>query len=243
VTPSATPDGPTVSVIVPVRDGAAYLGDALASVLAQDVAPLEVIVVDDGSTDGSAAVAAAAGPSVRVLAGSFGGAAAARNAGVAAARGDLLAFVDHDDLWAPRRLARQVAALCRAPAVELVLGLTQRFRDEAGARVALGPPAPEPSFGAVLATRRAFELVGPLDAGRAFDEDVDWFLRAREARVPARLDRVLVQHYRRHATNATNRRAADVRAFFEAIRDSIARRRAPDGTVRSLVGWPAEDLP
>lgn len=238
-----TAPAPTVSVVVPVRDGARYLGAALASVLTQDVPPLEVVVVDDGSADASAAIASAAGPSVRVLRGPFSGAAAARNAGVATARGEVLAFLDHDDLWAPRRLARQVATLRREPAVELVLGLTQRFREDAGAHVPLGPPAPEPSFGAALFTRRAFELVGPIDIERAFDEDVDWFLRAREAQLPARLDRVLVQHYRRHATNATHHRAADVRAFFEVLRDSIARRRSPDGAVRALSGWPADDPP
>ncbi len=231
-----------VSVVVPVRDGARYLGAALASVLAQDPSPLEVIVADDGSTDASAAIATAAGPTVRVLRGPFGGAAAARNAGIVAASGTLLAFIDHDDLWVPGRIASQLRAFQRTPGVELVLGLTQRVRDEAGVLVPLGPPAPEPSFGAALVTRRAFELVGPLDASRAFDEDVDWFLRAREVNVPARLDRVLVQLYRRHATNATRERARDVRAFFEVLRDSIARRRTPDGAVAALAGWPPEVL-
>jgi glycosyltransferase involved in cell wall biosynthesis len=228
-----------VSVVVPVKDGERFLGGALASVLGQSPAPDEVVVVLDRTTDGSAEVARRAGPRVRVLAGAFGGAAAARNAGVAASRGDLLAFVDHDDLWTPGRLARQRDLLDRAPAVDLVLGLTQRFRDEGGARETLGPPAAEPSLGAALVRRAALDLVGPFDETRAFDEDVDWFLRAREARVPARLDPSLAQLYRRHETNATNRRREDVRGFFAALRDSIARRRGPDGAVRALSGWPA----
>jgi glycosyltransferase involved in cell wall biosynthesis len=228
-----------VSVVVPVRDGERFLGAALASVLEQRPPPAEVVVVLDRSTDGSAGVASRAGPRVRTLAGAFGGAAAARNAGVAEARGRLLAFLDHDDLWTPGRLARQVDVLSRAPAVDVVLGLTQRFRDVGGARVPLGPPAAEPSLGAALLTREAIRRVGPFDEARAYDEDVDWFLRAREAGVPARLDAALAQLYRRHEANATNRRKADVRGFFEALRDSIARRRGEDGSVRALAGWPA----
>jgi glycosyltransferase involved in cell wall biosynthesis len=234
---------PRVSVVVPVRNGAAYLAQALASVLGQVPAPFEVIVVDVGSTDDTAAIAARAGPPVRVLSGRFGGAAAARNAGVAVARGELLAFIDHDDLWVPGRLARQLETLARAPAVDLVLGLTQRVREVGGELVPLRPPAAEPSLGALLVLRSAFDRVGPLDETRPFDEDVDWFLRAREAGVPARLDRELAQVYRRHATNGTNHRAADIRAFFHCLRDSIARRRGEDGSVRALSGWPLDDGP
>ncbi|MFO0934683.1 MAG: glycosyltransferase family A protein [Planctomycetota bacterium] len=232
---------PRVSVVMPVRDGAAYLAAAIESVLAQDVPPHEVIVVDDGSTDGSGAIAARAGGPVRVLAGRFGGAAAARNAGVAASSGDVLAFLDHDDLWTAGRLGPQLAALAREPRVELVLGLTQRVRGDGGVLAPLGPPAAEMSLGAALLTRTVFDRIGPLDTARRFDEDVDWFLRAREAGVAARLHPVLVQLYRRHATNATRDRAGDVRSFFAVLRDSLARRRAADGTVRALPEWPAPE--
>ena len=230
---------PRVSVVVPVRDGARYLAAALESLRAQDEAPFEVVVADDGSSDESAAIARAAG--ARVVAGPFGGAAAARNAGVAAANGDVLGFLDHDDLWEKDALRGRLDALVRAPAVEVVLGLTQRVREEGTALVPLGPPAPEMSLGAALVTRAAFARVGPFDAARRFDEDVDWFLRAREAAVPARLHPALVQVYRRHATNATLAREADVRAFFGVIRDSLARRRGADGRVRMLPDWPARD--
>jgi glycosyltransferase involved in cell wall biosynthesis len=235
--------GRRVSVVVPVRDGAEFLAAALKSVLAQDEPPAEVVVVDDGSTDDSAAVAARAGPGVRVLRGRYGGAAAARNAGVRASSGDVLAFVDHDDLWTAGRLGRQLETLARAPAVDLVLGLTQRVRDEAGTLVPLGPPAAEMSLGGALFTRAAYDRVGPFDEARRFDEDVDWFLRAREAGVSARLHPELVQLYRRHARNATNDRTQDVRAFLAAIRDSVARRRGADGSVRSLPDWPPREAP
>ena len=238
-----TARSPRVSVVVPVHDGAEFLAAALASVLSQDEEPAEVIVVDDASTDDSAAIAARASPRVRVVQGRFGGAAAARNAGVRASSGEVLAFVDHDDLWTAGRLAGQLRALARAPAAGLVLGLTQRVRDEGGTLVPLGPPAPEMSLGAALVTRPTLDRVGPFDEARPFDEDVDWFLRAREAGIAARLHPELAQLYRRHANNATNRRREDVRAFFEVLRDSVARRRGGDGAVRALPAWPAPDSP
>src|SRR4051812_49232056 len=100
---------PRVSTVIPCFNGAAYLGDALASVLSQDFTDVEAIVCDDGSTDGSRDVARGLGARVRVVAQDHRGAAAARNLGVSHARGELLAFLDADDLWTPGRLAALVA--------------------------------------------------------------------------------------------------------------------------------------
>jgi glycosyltransferase involved in cell wall biosynthesis len=104
---------PRVSVILPAYNAAASLPAALRSVLGQSLQEIEVIVADDGSCDGTAAVAAAlalADPRVRVLPGGRNqGAAAARNRAMAAARGDWLALLDADDGFAPDRLARLVA--------------------------------------------------------------------------------------------------------------------------------------
>jgi len=104
---------PLVSVVTPVWNAAATLGAAVASVRAQSLGDWEMILVDDGSTDGSRALArglAAADPRLRVLArADNGGAAAARNDGIRAARGRLIAFLDADDRWYPDKLARQTA--------------------------------------------------------------------------------------------------------------------------------------
>lgn len=106
-------DGPTVSVIIPVYNGERFLAEAIRSALDQTLSPAEIIVIDDGSTDASAEVARGFGPPVRVLAQANLGPAAARNLGVAHAAGDLLAFLDADDLWMPEKLAYQVQFLCR----------------------------------------------------------------------------------------------------------------------------------
>src|SRR5690349_2600271 len=100
---------PLVSVVIPVFDGEAYLAAAIESALAKTYARVEVIVVDDGSTDGSASVAARY--DVRLVRQSNRGVSAACNAGVEAARGELIAFLDADDLWPPERLEIQARHL------------------------------------------------------------------------------------------------------------------------------------
>ena len=111
---------PLVSVIVPVFAGERFLGDALGTVLAQTYPRIETIVVDDGSPDRSAEIAAAR-EGVRVLREPHRGVAAARNAGLSAARGELIAFLDQDDLWHAHKLAAQVAALAARPQLAIVL--------------------------------------------------------------------------------------------------------------------------
>jgi hypothetical protein len=118
-----------ISVVVPCRNGAAYVGEALASIRAQTRAPLEVVVVDDASSDGSPAVVAAwsaahpDGPPLRLLRHERPrGAAAARNTGIDEARGDVIAFLDADDRWAPEHLAVAVGLLDAHP--EAVLAAT-----------------------------------------------------------------------------------------------------------------------
>ncbi|MEA3002282.1 MAG: hypothetical protein QOH81_1070 [Sphingomonadales bacterium] len=99
---------PLVSVILAVRNRAHCVGRAIASVLAQDYAPLELIVIDDGSTDGTMEAVRSFGSRLRLISRPATGAYAARNAGMRAARGGLIAFIDSDDAWLPDKLARQV---------------------------------------------------------------------------------------------------------------------------------------
>jgi len=98
-----------VTVVIPCYNGAAYLGAAIESALAQTHAPLEVLVIDDGSTDRSLDLARSYGPPVRVISQSNQGESVARNRGIDEARGDWIAFLDADDVWRPQKLQRQLA--------------------------------------------------------------------------------------------------------------------------------------
>ena len=98
-----------VSVVIPTYNRADFVREAIASVLRQDYPAIELIVVDDGSRDGTAAVVRGFEPAVRYVWQENRGVSAARNRGVAASTGDLIAFLDSDDLWLPRKVSAQVA--------------------------------------------------------------------------------------------------------------------------------------
>lgn len=173
---------PLVSCIIPVRDGVAFLADAIESVLAQDHRPLEVLVVDGVSTDGSADVARAHGEPVRVLENPDRSAPTGRNLGIAAARGELLAFLDADDLYRPGKLAGQVAHLAARPEVDVSLCRVENFwepglEDEEARYRAAGRMQFTHVLDALLARRRVFDLVGPMDPALPGSDQADWFAR------------------------------------------------------------------
>jgi glycosyltransferase involved in cell wall biosynthesis len=116
-----------ISCIVPVYNSERYLGETLDSILAQTYRPLEIIVVDDGSTDGTAAVAAGYGHRVRYVRQANAGEAAARNRGLNVAEGEFVAFDDADDLWHPEKLERQVARLEHRPEIDLSFTSFENF--------------------------------------------------------------------------------------------------------------------
>lgn len=124
-----------VSVIIPAYNSARYLPETLQSVLAQTYRHYEVIVVDDGSTDDTRAVVKAADGPVRYLPQPNGGPSAARNAGIAAANGECICFLDADDLWTPDKLGVQVEFMEQHPHVGLVFADGEEF-DESGVQCA-----------------------------------------------------------------------------------------------------------
>lgn len=187
-----TASTPHVSVVIPMFNRIATIRRAIDSALAQSFRDIEVIVVDDASSDESvAAVAAIDDPRLRLLRrDQNGGASAARNTGVAASRGSLVAFLDSDDEWFPRKLEIQVAALEAAPAHAGVscTGVEMHLLDHAITR--LQPLEDSPDWARRLAmdcdlspgttqlTRRAvFDAIGPLDETLPRFEDWDWLIR------------------------------------------------------------------
>jgi glycosyltransferase involved in cell wall biosynthesis len=119
--PTGLDEQPRVGVVIPAYNAERYVGEAIESVLAQTYGSVDCVVVDDGSTDGTAEVARTYAPEVRLVAQKNAGVAAARNRGAAAAEGPLLAFLDADDVWLPAKLERQVRALQASPEAGVVL--------------------------------------------------------------------------------------------------------------------------
>jgi glycosyltransferase involved in cell wall biosynthesis len=220
---------PLISVIVPVYNGEAFLAEALESIVCQAYTPLEIIVVDDGSTDGTAKVAARF-PQVRYLYQTNRGPARARNAGLAQAQGQVITFLDADDVWSDDKLATQWALLWAHPEADLVLGhihlVTACPRVDGQLCPALIAQAwLSPSLGAALIRRRAFERVGRLDETLPMSEDLDWFLRAREDGPPWFTHPETVLYYRQHAQNYSLRNPQADRYHLLALKKSLDRRR------------------
>jgi glycosyltransferase involved in cell wall biosynthesis len=219
---------PLVSVVVPVHDGERFLAAALESALAQTHPRVEVIVVDDGSTDRSAEIAAR--HPVTLVRQDQQGVAAARNAGVAAASGELLAFLDQDDVWLPRKLERQVAALEARPELDFVLAHMEVFLEPGAPHPewlddsVLQTPSPSAIPSVLVARRRAFERIGGFDPGYRIACDADWLARAKDAGLEwARLDEALVR-YRIHDRNGVHERAEMLRELMSVVRASKRRR-------------------
>jgi glycosyltransferase involved in cell wall biosynthesis len=111
-----------ISIIIPCYNARPYLEASIGSVLNQETADLELVVVDDGSTDGTPQFVRERFPGARLIEQPNQGVASARNAGIRAARGDWVAFLDADDFWLPRKLQLQLAAAQGNPAVQLICG-------------------------------------------------------------------------------------------------------------------------
>ena len=185
---------PHVTAVLPVFNRAATVGVAIASVLAQSHDRVDVVVVDDGSTDGSGNIARGFGDRVTVLRQERAGPYVARNRALRAAQGDLVAFIDSDDLWLPDRLARQLPLL-DPPEVGLVYGDTSHV--DAGGRqlgtrsFAVTPPRrgrvlEHFAWGVfvptitVLARRACFEVTGLFPESQPVSGDaLKWFQIAR----------------------------------------------------------------
>jgi glycosyltransferase involved in cell wall biosynthesis len=225
---------PLVSVIMPVHNGAPFLRGAVESVFAQGWRPVEVVVVDDGSTDETPAIARDLGERVQLLRQANAGPAAARNAGIRAARGPLIAFLDVDDLWPPGKLDVQAAYLVADPSADMVLGRTKWIALEATAGIGLGTrirdlPGPEgitPCLGNAVVRRRVFNRIGFFDETLRTSEDLDWFIRAKQASVPTIVLTEVTLLYRRHEGNMTARKGLSDLRVLEVIKRSLDRRRA-----------------
>jgi len=221
-----------MSVMIGVFDAAQYIGEAIESVLAQDYEPIELIVVDDGSTDGSGEVAHGY-HGVQVIRQDNSGNGAARNRAVEAATGELYAFLDADDRFTPGKLRLQKAALDADPNLDMVFGHVQEFLSpelDEQTRAGLRPPAPEPmpwtAPNLMLIRRESFHRVGPFTTAVRVGVTVDWFARAAEAGLRHAILPEVVLERRLHTQNNGLRESASRSQYLEVIRQAMERRRA-----------------
>jgi glycosyltransferase involved in cell wall biosynthesis len=223
---------PRISTIMPVRDCERYIGEALDSIVAQTHPCDQTIVVDDGSTDGTVAALAAYGGRVTCIEQEPLGVGAALNAGLELADGELVAFLDADDRWTPRKLEWQCAALGNDPALEMVFGHVEQFVSpelSEKERAQLDVPAgrsPGKAKGTMLIRRAALDRVGPFTTSVKLADFVDWYSRAEEAGVrEAMIDEVVLLR-RNHLTNHGRRRRDLRQEYAQVLGEALRRRRA-----------------
>ncbi len=234
---------PAVSVIMPAYNVEPYIGDAIRSALAQTFTDFELIVVDDGSKDGTAEVVKALARQdarVQLVQQANRGLAGARNSALRAARGEFFALLDSDDLWEPEFLAEQMAILQARPEVDIVTGNGWCLGGAKHGQLArpCPDPRPTPDLGSIIGDewcvfimsvfrRKVYTTIGPFDEEMRSNEDYDYWLRAAVAGFAfARNDRPL-GHYRIRTDSLS---ASDVRMLrgilhvYRKLRPEIANR-------------------
>ncbi len=221
------------SVLIPCYNAARYLGEAIESAFAQGLPLHEVIVVDDGSTDETERVVAAFGERVQYHLQTHAGIGPARNRALELSSGDVIAFLDADDVWPPGSLAARLTVLQADESVEYVYGEVEQFVSpeltEGGARrheAAVLTASPARLLGAMLARRRVFAKVGGFSERLRIGETVDWVARADDLGVRNECLSRLVLRRRLHTANTGLTQQGSRSDYLAVARAALARRRS-----------------
>jgi hypothetical protein len=198
---------PLVSVIIPVFNGERFISDALNNVLSQNYPALEIIVVDDGSTDSTKEIVSKLSVDIRYFMQKNEGPAAARNRGIRDASGEFLVFLDVDDLWPENNLNVLVDKMLQEPDMQVITGYAQLMQknEVTGEYDLAGNPMESFQYyiGAAIYRKTVFSKVGLFDPGLKFGEDTDWYNRAIELKENIRRLEEITLFVRRHGGNMT----------------------------------------
>lgn len=199
---------PLVSVVLPVYNGEKFIAEAIRSVFVQKYEPLELIVVNDGSTDQSEKCLEEFEGKLTLINQKNSGPSSARNAGIETANGEYVAFIDADDVWVPGNLSFHMNQFTKYKNLEISIGLTSKLEFESSIEVDV-EQAKKKAFlhlvmGASLMKKSVFKDVGLFDEELILGQDTDWFLRAKELEKKMAIGKDLVLFYRKHQHNRTN---------------------------------------
>ena len=220
----------SISVIIPVYNGEAYLREAIDSVLNQTYRPSEILIIDDGSTDNSASIAQSY-PSICYIYQINQGVSAARNVGIQAAQGKFIAFLDADDMWTPNKLEVQLSYLLKHPHIGYTF-TKQRILLEPGREV----PAwfredllleDHPGFvpSTLVVRKKIFEQVGYFNSKYRRGEDTEWLTRARNAGISMAVIPETLLLRRMHDHNLSLGKAVNYSQLLGILKGSIDRKR------------------
>ena len=222
---------PLVSAIVLSHDAGHFLGEALESVRTQTHQRIELIWVHNGPAGDGPSVAAEYDPDVTVAIQPNRGICAGRDAGLAVARGELIAFLDGDDTWEPRRTELMLAALAADPSLDLVLGHVEQFVDpvvppEVAKRLSVREEVmPARMLSAMLAPRKTFDRVGPWHEDLERTDGLVWFMKARDLGMRERLLEDVVLRRRVHGANTGLQQGRDMGEYARTLKQRLDLRR------------------
>ncbi|WP_254567315.1 glycosyltransferase family A protein [Oscillatoria sp. HE19RPO] len=225
---------PLVSVIIPAYNAETYLSDAIESILGQNYQPLEILVVDDGSSDRTAETAKKYGDRLRYIYQTNAGPAAARNAGIKLANGEILGFLDADDLWSENFLTTLVNLLVESPRIDIAQGFIQEVQLAKSEFSESYPAYQYINLGSALYRRNVFDKIGGFDETMRYGEDVDFFLRAWENNIRKQVNENVSLLYRKHEENMTGGKKLVELGFLRVYKKHIERDRQRKASSASL---------
>lgn len=220
---------PLVSVVIPVFNGEDFIGDAINNVLTQKYPALEIIVVDDGSTDATSEIVAKLPADIRYFRQENKGPASARNRGIRDASGEFLVFLDADDLWPENNLNILVDKMIEEPDAQVITGYAQLMqKNAAGEYDLVGSPMESFScyIGAAIYRKTVFSRVGLFDPSLQFGEDTDWYTRAEELKIEMKRLEEITLFVRRHGKNMTRDKSVVELGVVKVRKKALDRMRA-----------------
>jgi glycosyltransferase involved in cell wall biosynthesis len=219
-----------ISVIIPFYNGAAFLKEAVESVLSQGIEDMEIVLVDDGSTDDSVEkIKQIKDDRIKVIRQENAGAATARNNGVKLATGKYIGFLDADDLWAPNKLKLQLAEIEKEGGVNMVYGQVKEFNDASVLSGISIKPEEKTFVGyspiALLISKQDFLKVGEFQGKYKVAEFIDWYDRAKHLGLKESVLPDIVAYRRIHSGNVDRLRRPDVKQYVAVLKEALDRRR------------------
>lgn len=233
-----------ISVIMPVYNGEKFVSQAIESILRQQYQSLQIIVVNDGSTDHSENILRQYEDSITYIEQENGGPPSARNRGLKEANGEYITFIDQDDIWHPDKLEIQLLEFEKHENLQIAIGFSLKLPfsspDDLNPESLKKRSIFNLLLGSSLIKKSAFEITGNFNKLMLVGDDTDWFIRARENQLPISVHRDLVFYHRLHENNFTKK--TDRSKFvLQLLKQAVDRKKTSDMNAITSLAKPTDN--
>jgi len=213
----------SISVVIAVYNTEKYIAEAIESIFAQNYSNIEIIVVNDGSTDNTLKILEQYSGRIKIISQENKGQSVARNVGIKQAKGTLIGFIDADDLWAENYILNTIKYLSADSVYDYVYGQTKYFRIIDGKKEMTDNLCMKMLIGASLFKKKVFDIVGLFNEEMREGEDLDWFFRLMESHCKGKKIEETMLFYRRHENNISNPKDRKSKSLLNAYREKAKR--------------------